>query len=240
MPSSLKMISNVEVVPVIGSNLFSGHEEARFALLVKDARSILDYRPGSIEEAYLRLRANVYVDQTLQLSESQRRADGTELDSDDARSTHFIVVKNRGDAVAVVGCMRFIAKVGHDEPPLPVEEFFPDVFPEGLSGCGEVSRYIFRAGDFGTVLDIERKAIASCSLVAGEMGADRWYGVVEHQVERLLKVGGIVSTRLAEPRMLERYNGWCSAIRIEQETISRLAPSYLADARAAGGNPLFW
>ncbi|MGE5327753.1 MAG: hypothetical protein ACM3KH_00285, partial [Thiobacillus sp.] len=84
--ASNKFISNEQAVPIIDSEVFKGHENNRFALGVFGPDDVISYTPGSLAEAYLKLRANVYVDQTGMLSEQTKRVDGTELDGDDERS----------------------------------------------------------------------------------------------------------------------------------------------------------
>ena len=98
-----KPLTNEEAVPVIDGDFFSDSPESRFALAVFDGRDVVANDPSRLIRAYLRLRANVYIGQIRVLDVDQRRSNGTEVDEDDERSTHFALLENRVGRVAVFG-----------------------------------------------------------------------------------------------------------------------------------------
>ena len=54
-----------EAIQIVdNSDIFSNNPEDRFAIGVYNSDDIVGYKQGSIEQAYLRLRAKVYIDQT--------------------------------------------------------------------------------------------------------------------------------------------------------------------------------
>jgi N-acyl-L-homoserine lactone synthetase len=204
--ASNKFISNEEAVPVIDGELFKGHEDSRFALAVLGPDDVLSYKPGSLAEAYLKLRANVYVDQTGMLEHGVKRQDGTELDADDERSTHFVVCENRMGSAAVVACMRLIEKTDSRDI-LPIEDFFPDAFevPAPTKSI-EVSRFIVREDEakLARRAKIELITAGLAHAVGHQLGPI--YGVAEPMFERDLRLMRMPIKRIAEPKLVPEYN----------------------------------
>lgn len=114
-----RYLTNKEAVPLVSGDVFSNHEDKRFALGVFSHDDILSYESNPLVKGYLQLRANVYIDQTKMLENKKKRPDGTELDEDDERSMHFVVFENRIDRVAVFACMRLIEKIADRDSKLP-------------------------------------------------------------------------------------------------------------------------
>jgi len=201
-----KFISNEEAVPVFDSDIFTGHEDSRFALAVLGPDEVVSYKPGSLAEAYLKLRANVYVDQTGMLEGEVKRNDGTELDADDERSTHFVVCENRIGKAAVVACMRLIEKTDSRDI-LPIEDFFPDAFevPAPTKSI-EVSRFIVREDEakLARLAKIELITAGLAHAVIHQLGPI--YGVAEPMFERDLRLMRMPIRRIADPKLVPEYN----------------------------------
>lgn len=243
MPSvSNKFISNQQAVPVIDSDIFCGHEDKRFALGVYSSEDILSYQPKSINRAYLRLRANVYIDQTGMLEKDLKLIDGTELDKDDERSTHFVVIENKIGKVATFACMRLIEKTSQNNALLPIEEFFPEAFDEPAPiNSIEVSRFIVRH-DIAKYARIAKKELMTASLayaLNNKLGPV--FGVVEPEFERDLKLMKLPLRRIAEPKLVEEYNDHNLGFEIDKYEFSRrLGDAAVNSMNVPVGNFAYW
>jgi N-acyl-L-homoserine lactone synthetase len=134
-----------EVIPEFRSDIFVGHENARFAVGRIAMGNETAYPTENL--AYHQLRANVYGRAGFIPQDTISKYDGSEYDEDDARSIHMAILENRGDAQRLIASMRLIKRDG--DRPLPIEELFPDAFldnPVSDTSC-EVSRYITRHED---------------------------------------------------------------------------------------------
>lgn len=199
-------IPNSMVIPTLESNVFADHPESNFAVgIIAVGNNVVD---GLDEElkAYLRLRANVYADQTRMISKDLVAEDGTERDADDARSVHFAVFEN-GEQTRVVGAMRLIVKNHEDSSNLPIEDFFPEAFAEPAPiGSTEVSRYICRHETRATERQLKTLLYSRVVpyIMSHELGPT--YAVVEPVLERALPMGGVILRRIAEPVFVPEYN----------------------------------
>lgn len=229
-----KYIPNKEAVPLIDSDIFIGHEDKRFALGVFDGDNISSYKTDSIEQAYLKLRSNVYIDQTRFLDNTSRQLDGTEVNEDDERSTHFVVVENLMGKIAVFACMRLIQKMDDSEKSkLPVEKLFPEAFTTQSAPINsvEVSRFIARHDEPRHCMVAKRELITAglAHTVAHDLGPI--FGIIELGFERDLSMMKIPLERIADPKMIEEYNSKNIGIevnklglkeRLGEEAISRM------------------
>ncbi len=222
MPHINSVISTTEVIPTVETDLFVGHETARFAVGILAVGS--DILPGREKEfgAYLRLRAKVYADQTNILGQEHIQEDGTERDGDDARSVRFGVLENGRDNARLIGSMRLIIKSVEDDRPLPIEELFPDAFSEEQAPLGstEVSRYICRH-ERQAVQGLIKWQLYSKTLaygIAHELGPV--YAVVEQSLEKRLTMDGVPNVRLAEPKLVPEYNSDNLAIVVDTDGLA--------------------
>ncbi|MGI6699353.1 MAG: acyl-homoserine-lactone synthase [Christensenellales bacterium] len=203
-----KFIRNDEVVPVIFNDLFKGADNKRFATIMFGFGSQPKGINHSLFLGYLSLRKNVYVNQTGILDASEEFASGTESDKDDSRSAHIAVFENRGSGkVAVIGCLRLIIK--QDKRPLPIEEFYPEVFGRKPIAAGnvEMSRFISRAekgkGDNYHII----MSLFGISLnYALQNGVSFAYGVIETKLWHAMQSFSTVSKKIGELKMIEEYN----------------------------------
>lgn len=203
-----KFISNQEAIPIIDNSSVFDEKNKQFAIGVFSPSQVLSYEAGSPQHAYLQLRANVYIDQTRMLGSELRRADNTEVDQDDERSVALVVFENLLGRVAVCACMRLIVKTDENSALLPIEDFFPDSFPEGEVPIGgvEVSRFIVRHDERHKAREARGRIMAAAVayILRNQLGP--LYGVVEPELETALRIGGVRLRRMADPKLVEEYN----------------------------------
>ncbi len=237
-----QFISNEQAVPVVQSGLFQNTKNKRFATILFGEGCPPSGSDPLLFEGYLKLRKNVYVDQTGMLNQSEVLPSGFEIDSDDKRSIHIAVFENLGDdSVGVLGCLRLIIK--RDTEVLPIEIFYPEVFVEAApKNSTELSRFISRAekgkGDnFKIIMSLFNAALS----YANENDICKAYGVIEPELEESLKRFGFSFTRIAEPKMVEDYNDYnvgieidLSIIRKEFDKMNIIIESYKSNV------PYFW
>lgn len=205
-------ISNEMVIPTIESTWFINQRpETNFAVgMIAVGDQILAGR-DSEHDGYLKLRANVYAYQTQMIPHSDVREDGTEVDNDDVRSTHWALLErsDEGEGLArVVGSIRTIEKRATDSRPLPIEEFFPEKFADNPLPIGstEVSRYIARHENPRVQAQMSAPLFKKVVAHITAHGLVPTFGVVEPSVERHLKGGlGVPIERIADPKFVPEY-----------------------------------
>jgi len=198
--------SKQEINPIIdGDNLFENSNDSKFALGVFSPESVLNYgiSQNSLIRGYLQLRANVYIDQENILGSESKRSDGTELDDDDERAVHFVTFERRLGSIAVIASLRLIIK-SIDDSPLPIETTFLNILPEPIEAGGvEVSRFIFRHGEFDHQREIKAKMILAALAYVSTNELGPVFGVIEKRVKRSLSLFGVPSEDLSPPQLVE-------------------------------------
>jgi len=201
-----KFISNEAVVPIVKSELFVGHEDVRYAIGVFSTKSVLEYKPGSLEQGILILRGNTYVDQTNMLDAKVKDIDGTEMDVDDDRSIHFAVFENHNVDeldVKIPAYMRSIEIT--DDRVLPIQKFFPEV--KVPLDSAEGSRFIVKHDDPRQAKELMIAMLAIGLNDAWNRNVKNYYGVVEPIFERYLNIiTRKNANRVADPKMIPEYN----------------------------------
>lgn len=160
--------------------------------------------------------------------------DGTELDRDDARSAHFVVLE-RGDCpgeVSVVGTMRLVIK--HDETPLPLERMCPDAFSSGPAPLlsTEVSRWICQHEDRSLQILLKWPLFVAGLDYVDRHHLDPVYGLLKEELANSLTAQGIPARPLAPVRYLNEINTSKQPCVIDLTTLHH-------SARAAGVDGLF-
>lgn len=240
MAVSNRLIPNSEATPVVETDVFNDFSSRRFALIAFG----LGTRNGDpLFDSYLKLRANVYVYQTGMLKEDALRIDGTELDKDDYRSSHFLVLENRIGSTAAVACMRAIEKSEHNPAPLPIEGFFPELFEDGpaIPLSVEVSRFIscLDEGSQQMVAILELFKSGLARLRKNKLGPV--YGVVETELIESLVFFGAPPVRVAEPRYVKEYSDNNVGVEIDVGAISQqIGPDVLDSTETADGSVRYW
>jgi len=230
------------IVPQISGDLFSENPESRFTINVLSGKEVVADTPSPLVQAYLKLRADVYIDQIRVLEEERRRQDGTEIDDDDERSTHFVLLENKLGEVAVFGCMRLIEKSRQHNAPLPIEEFYPESFPKpARNGAIEVSRFIVRHPEQ------RQRSRAKFNLIraglvhslANNLGPI--FATIEPEFERDLRVSGVPTVRVTEPKFIEEYNTTNFGISVDKIALKQAmdAQNLTPDSLNTPGE-LFW
>jgi hypothetical protein len=204
-------ISNESVIPTIETDWFKGHEDTTFAIgMIAIGDQILAGR-GTEFDGYLKLRANVYAYQTRMIPTDYVKGDGTETDEDDARSTHWALLERsaEGEGLAnVVGSIRTIEKRPTDGRPLPIEDFFPEVFESNPLALGsiEVSRYIARHPNELIQNKLSEPLFKKVISHITAHGLGPTFGVVELKVEdHLTNRLHVPLARIAEPKYVPEY-----------------------------------
>lgn len=208
MTTPSRRVRNVDVTPVVRTDLFAPSPGSRFAVVALGH----GLRANPLYTAYLELRTGVYTVQTGMLDPSTL-VYGLDIDDDDDRSAAFLVVENRAPAPVAVACVRVIERLGSDNRSLPADALY------GLdlkSGSVEVSRYIARldnaAHQARALSELLRSTIAHIRQVGAD---DHVYAIVERPLERVLRIMGVGLARLAEPVWLEEYQGVNVAIQLD-------------------------
>lgn len=214
---SNERISNEYVIPEIESQLFIGHETARFAVgIVAVGNTIV---PGLENEhnGYTRLRGNVYALQEHYMPVDDLKEDGGEVDMDDARSVHFALIENAVRNQRVVGAMRLIVK-SHDNPAmLPIEEHYPEVFQDASAPyrSTEVSRLIGRHEDKRIQAGLKWPLFTAGVTYIMDHQLGPVFGVVKDHLARSLNGVGVPVTRLGEAKFVPEFNAHKLPLRID-------------------------
>lgn len=244
MSSVNRSIRHEAVIPVVRSAVFADMPDTRFAagtLAVRDQAI-----PGLDSEyaGYFDLRRRVYVDQTGQLAQSDLAPDGTDRDTDDARSVAFGIIENRGVDQRIVAAARLIIKgFGHETDdsvrPLPIEDFYSDIFETSAPTRSiEVSRLIVRHERSGIQESLRwyLYSVVLAHIALNNLGPT--YGVVEPWLERYLNATIPVS-RLGEARFVKHYNDDNVPIEVHTDKFIELVegrdPALMAYLRHTNG-----
>jgi N-acyl-L-homoserine lactone synthetase len=186
------------IAPVFGSLLFRKNNDSRFATVGLGFGMFPEGVDSDIFTNYLRLRKNVYVDQTGMLPRDGDYPDGMEFDEDDERSSAVVILENRGmGQAAVIACMRAIYR--DKGGPLCIEESLGFSAPKGSS---EASRYILveeqgeRKLSFRDRMMVNQKLFDAMVAIFNHKKLSPVYGLVELPVERALSRSGAPPTRL--------------------------------------------
>lgn len=236
-------VTNEQVIPVIESDLFAGHEESRFAIgIIAVGDNIVN---GFEKEtaAYYQLRGNVYHAQTGMISADEIHEDGGDWNPDDSRSVHIATFEQGAKAGLVrnVSTMRLIVKTAEADTPLPVEDFFPEAFKDrpAPGGASEVSRYINRHENarIQRMLSDPLFSAALAYIMTNELGPT--YAVVEPFLEADLAAKGVPFERIAAPRFVPEYAADNLGLKVDTDAHARVmevkSPGIIDTMRAAQG-----
>lgn len=193
-------IPKTELIPVIGSDIFSGRDSTFALILAASVDEVLYEREL---QGSGRLRAKVYIDEKKFLPPDSRNADGTEFDDDDDRSRHYVALERLSDRQArVIGTMRTIVKLGAhtaevepDAEPslLPAEKFFPDAFAVAPAPKGsiEASRFISRHENAAVQKAVFASLIRTVIRQAYDLNNRPIFAVVEQNLKDNLQESGM-------------------------------------------------
>lgn len=171
-----------------------------------------------------RLRAHIYVRERGWIP-SARLVDGLEVDSDDARSVHFLATRG----TEAVGTVRLTLL--RDGQPLPVEAMLAEPLASGRV-AGEVSRLaVVRAGrgDSTVLMSLVR---GLCD-AAAERGIDDFYAIVEESLYRHLVGLGFPFRPVGPTRWV--YRSWNFPVRTEVARASAAVAGFYSRRDASAG-----
>ncbi len=233
-------VSNTEVIPVIESDLFVGHEEMQFAMgILAIGDETLNGRDAELL-AYYRLRKRVYYDQTKMISDEEIQGD-TDVNPDDIRSVHMGLFESFAPGIIRnTGAIKLIIKSEQHSAPLPIEDFFPEAFEDAVPMRGiEVSRFIARHEIARAQKGISQHLLtgALSYIISHDLGPT--YGVVEPKVQTQLTAQGVPNRAITQPRYVEKYSADNLGIEVNTDLMARMTerakPGTLQKLREAEG-----
>jgi len=233
-------VSYTEVIPVLESDLFVGHEEKQFAMgILAIGDETLNERDAELL-AYYRLRKKVYYDQTQMISEHEIQGD-TDVNPDDIRSVHMGMFENYAPGIIrSTGAIKLIIKSEQHNAPLPIEDFFPEAFADAVPMRGiEVSRFIARHEIAKVQNGINSHLLtgALSYIISHDLGPT--YGVVEPKVQAQLTAQGVPIRAITDPKYVEKYSADNLGIEVNTGLMARMTerakPGTLQKLREAEG-----
>jgi len=219
----LSKITKPEIIPDIQSDLFIGHENSHLTVGIIAIGD--EITPGLENEfkGYALLRGNVYAREKNYMPLSELNFDGTETDSDDSRSVHFVVIENAVTSARVVGSMRLIIKTRQGETPLPIEEHYPEAFPMGPASTlsTEVSRLICRHENKAIQSSLKWPLFTAGVTHVMQHNLGPVYGAVEPSLEEGLRAAGVPIIILGEPKFVPEWDATKLPLRIDMQGLTQ-------------------
>jgi len=216
------------LTPIIESKVFSCNQESRFALGKVAVNNIILNGYENEFNGAAQLRANIYLDNGF-INIGDLDDNGTELDSDDLRSAHFVMLERTASAslARVIGNMRLIVKRQENSSPLPLENYRNDFFDENPISVGgvEVSRLIVVHEDTNI-----QNSLKWPFFVAGQKYVDAnrlspVCGLMTPALTRLLRSQHIPVSAIADAKFIEEINATKQPVSINMAVLRRLVNS---------------
>lgn len=240
-PSTLyrnKSIRIDDLLPRVQTDLFADNPGSQFWVGQVGDLGGVQY-DEDLFESVARLRANVYIDEKQYLGEEARNDDGTESDEDDMRAIQFAAFENLGDrTVRTVASGRMILKISDDDP-LPIEQYFPEVFDPGIPTIGsiEISRFISRHPDKLTQHIASLAIIRAMAFTCSDMEVVTDYCIIEKPLLDMLNLIDLPVVELGNPKDVPEQNGILYPIEINpHELLVRSADHKYATLNAYFAN----
>jgi N-acyl-L-homoserine lactone synthetase len=197
--------------PEINAELFVNNPNASFWVGLISPQ---DYKTGELYDSVGRFRANVYVREQEFLPANAVDACGREYDSDDDRSTQFVVaerIQESDNSVAsarIVGYGRLIVKECQKDL-LPIEKQFVELFENNPASPGstEVSRFISRHEDNLMQHFIGLSVIRAMTHFSLTKNIDTAYFEIESHLLKMLRYIGLPLEQLSEPKEVLEVGG---------------------------------
>lgn len=211
------------LTPIIESKVFVDNRESRFAIgIVAINNVIINGFEGEFNGA-AELRAKTYLDKGF-ISEDDLD-DGKELDENDPRSVHFVMLEKTATAslARVVGNARLIIKSEENPTSLPLENYRKDVFDENPIPIGgvEVSRLIAVHEDAHI-----QNSLKWPFFVAGQKYMDIHqlnpvYGLMTPALTRLLRMQGIPVSAKGDALHIPEINATKQPVSINMSVLKK-------------------
>ena len=212
-------------IPVIESKVFIDYPGVRFAIgeIAVNGSIVNGYNNEFAGAA--QLRANTYLSSGF-IRSDELDDNGTELDQNDSRSAHFVVLERTAtDSEArVVGNMRIVTKSLESPYPLPVEDYYPELFlnsPISINSV-EVSRLIARHED-----PRMQSLLMWPLLIAGQKYGEHnklgpAYGLLSPALTRRLRMQRIPVSAIADGKYIEAINATKQPVSINLPLLKRV------------------
>jgi hypothetical protein len=214
-----------QITPIIESKVFINRPESRFAL---GEIAINDSIIKGYENEYYgaaKLRANTYLAKGF-ISNDDLDDYGTELDHNDSRSVHFIMLEQTAvsSLARVVGNMRLVIKSKDNPTPLPLENYCPDVFSENPipNGGIEVSRLIARHEDSNVQNSLKWPLFIAGQKFIEYNDLGPAYGLISKALTRLLRSQKVPIVPVADERYIKEINATKQPVAINLPVLKRL------------------
>lgn len=203
-------------IPIIKSDVFDGIHESDFAVGIVAINDMVVNDYDHEFDGAARLRANEYLRKGYVRPEDLD-ADGTELDDDDKRSVHFVVLERVAQAslARVIGNMRLVIKT--DDTPLPVEKFRPEVFVQGAAPIGstEASRLICKHENVSLQNYLKWPLFIAGLKYVDEHKLGPVYGLMDPRLTKLLALQHMPMTTLAPEAYIPQINATKQPVHID-------------------------
>lgn len=211
-------------IPTIPSSVFEDHGDSRFAIGIAAIGSkIVSGRENEFNGA-VQLRVRTYLDKGWVTPESLDEH-GTEIDADDGRSVHFVVLERTTvvSAARVVGNMRLIVK-GANDSILPIEEHYPEVFAGSavaLPASTEVSRLIGQHEDVNVQRHIKWPLFIAGVQYVQQQKLGTAYGLLEPNLAQALAAQSVPIAPIAEAKYVKAINSVKQPVEIDVPRLSQ-------------------
>lgn len=213
------------IIPVIESKVFVDYPEIRFAIgEIAVNGTIINGYDNEFNGA-AQLRANTYLDSGF-IKSDELDENGTELDQNDSRSAHFVVLERTPieSEARVVGNMRLVIKSPDNSDILPMEGYCPETFSDNPLSVNsvEVSRLIARHEDARV-----QNSLKLPLFIAGYKYVERnqlgpVYGLITPTLTRLLRMQHIPVSPMAEGKYIEAINATKQPVSINLPVLKKV------------------
>lgn len=213
------------LIPIIESKVFIDRPDVRFAIGEVAINNVIINGYSNEFFGAAKLRANIYLDKGFVRSD-ELDDKGTELDQNDSRSTHFVMLERTAVAsmARVVGNMRLVVKSQENPGPLPVEGYYPELFQENPISIGgvEVSRLIAGHED----PDVQN-SLKWPLFIAGQKYIEHnklgpVYGLISPALTRLLRSQHIPVSAITSEKYIEEINATKQPILVNMSVLKKV------------------
>lgn len=218
------MISNIDknnIIPVIESDAFD--EGGHFAVGRVNHSVIEALQHNTALQGAAALRARTY--QHYGFVREEELVNGLEVDADDERSAHFVVLERAAASglARVIGNMRVVVKDQNYPEPLPVERFFPEHFENTPAPLGsvEASRLISMHENPRVQRLVKWPLFIAAYQFVNDHGYNSAFGLLTPKLTRELRIQGVPVTPLAEERYIGEINATKQPIEVDIPALGR-------------------
>lgn len=212
-------------IPVVESKVFIDYPDVRFAIGEVAVNGVIVNGYDNEFAGAAQLRANTYLSSGF-IKSDELDDNGTELDQNDSRSAHFVVLERTAKAseARVVGNMRLVMKRPEAPTPLPVETYFPEIFSDDPlpTNSVEVSRLIARHEDPRIQSLLKWPLFIAGYKYVEHNHLGPVYGLLSPALTRQLRMQHIPVSAIAAEKYVEAINATKQPVSINLPLLKRL------------------